>query len=1299
MSSTIHSRLARFIVAPSASARESAAIADMSDADAWGRLRQIVEENARTRTARQVESLLTKFADLDVCLYDETQINREQRIAVALQGIHVLLSKGGLLNTRDRSLQEHAETLLEYLNASQSHRKSNYILAIERALSTWPTSRALEDLRNRQGLCMDPAFDGLFAKPVLFSFKNTDRFARLQHHRTYLKKSVLTWRGAGVTGFCRRVYRSRKQMGWYHSKSHYEEQLVKRNAAIADLFLNEHDAALAKKEPLARKEAAEDFFDEQSVDEVIEKSAATVNQSFRSGFLGQNGLLEEQSFFLFWQRRQLKLNRPAMPDDAAGFAAMASRAVSGFAACYDRFLQEAWKILQEARKRSSNAVAAGPVPAARTSADKSIPWQNFDKNTPNWQERAQTEDLARRINGFDWDCAENERVFFQQQFLSHLSRLAGKPRVALDVVKYLKSADLAAQLNASLAPDGESPRLPADFLPNTPRIAWQVLSQVAQGPAGAAIIKAVLGPRSEIFTQDCGKAGLFFRACRQAYDYIDGFETPIDAIRGMAHGSVNAATELHKALRASALYMRGDAWESIPDVWTLGALKNDLMSARRNRFFNFAEHRLKKVDVWLQRAVEYPWYTFLSASLPWEKLVRRYISPSWSKTPFSALHKGTGGAERKTRDVYQTAYFEALSKTLDDLKTSIPDDIDNTIRNTRGFSQKKIRERVIRQAIIFGAIEQYQQMNKEYLAGLKNPPGANRTSLRFDGAGYKGGSLMLSVLSRAEQLLSKKAFRISRADIRKSSVFRRLTNAQIDLKLLDRWLDSLSFSAEDRKAIRDKHKLAKANDTLNRKTEPPEIITVETVANSLKDVAEHMQGSARLKLQSGGVTGISTKGLTYFVPINNFLLRVRVDGLLGWKRRAVYELGTTSSYAELVIGSQKSIPAQFGLWAAVGPSFGKYFNLTFGGRGVMGAERPTFSGVILRLPLKTKTPYYRRDQNGSLQLVKDEKGEPCPQTLAALQARLLTLQASPEYGSVETTVLETLLAEFPDLSVSVVDKTQEFSVTYSGSTETNFGAAVPGHENLAAVSLSAGFLGHYQPRNRRSTVEASGYIRIQREVIGRESNLSAFAAGGWRPVKEAFSFGDGFAFNMEVARAEASLYNKSALARFELPTEGGFLTKDAYYEVEHPTLSSLSDSMANKELGKQAPFDFLSRDETEKMHRFLQGQSLDENKLQRFAERHCIKPSVVEQYNRLTAQANACRAGSAEAVRRADELYDEALALAKDPANYDFASLRVYERFRHETYSGLNLAIQVQRLNGLEGTHVAAKFEVKRASS
>ncbi|HEX4878769.1 MAG TPA: hypothetical protein VFV39_02905 [Limnobacter sp.] len=441
----------------------------------------------------------------------------------------------------------------------------------------------------------------------------------------------------------------------------------------------------------------------------------------------------------------------------------------------------------------------------------------------------------------------------------------------------------------------------------------------------------------------------------------------------------------------------------------------------------------------------------------------------------------------------------------------------------------------------------------------------------------------------------------------------------------------------------------------------------------LSHLIEQIQGASRYRFLSGGVAGLSTKGVSGTLTglFLGLLARFKLD--LRWMklRQAGVEIAMPPYNLEMSIFSSQGNQTQIGAGAAIGPGMGP-FEITAGGSiKALSIDQREDSGVVLRMP---------RERGKEQQLRLQFK---------AMLSDLLTLAPGAKGNG---TLLKTLLERYPNLSVNIIGSAGEYKRTHGANLEVNAGISA----GLAKVAVHGEAGVQFHARMSRHHRDCGGAIQVHRHLLGRrlqigaEGRLEARFAGISDPFRANMLTLDGLTGSVDFATAGRHV--KRDVVYVE-----GKISPLSYYEVEYQSFedfkhaimqrldvwSNAKAKQGNKtiEAAEAEILAFLKKvaERRKPHHTFAARCELREAVAREIDALHGL---IAQHENHPSLQRQAL----AEHLRRA------LLEKLECRDSYEETSFRAYDRNDRTETGGIHAALRLEHVNQAEGVHAHTRL-------
>ncbi|MFN4328752.1 MAG: hypothetical protein ACK4FF_07740 [Limnobacter sp.] len=448
----------------------------------------------------------------------------------------------------------------------------------------------------------------------------------------------------------------------------------------------------------------------------------------------------------------------------------------------------------------------------------------------------------------------------------------------------------------------------------------------------------------------------------------------------------------------------------------------------------------------------------------------------------------------------------------------------------------------------------------------------------------------------------------------------------------------------------------------------------DLIRRQFHHVVDHIQGASRMRWSQGGRIGLNTKGLTGTLTqlLTAMVVRLKLNLQILRARQAGLELAMPPYNLELLLYSSTGRSVQAGAGAAVGPKFG-HTELTAGlDVQAIAHETMEHKGIALRLPRI-------RGQEESLR-----------RNFKALLDDLLTW-SQPGYQPRDG-LLNSLLAKYPDLSVSVIDRYTDTNQAHSVSLEAGVGVGA-GPLRLAASADTGATL---TTRQSRQVQDTRGAITVDKRIIGKHLKLGSGARVDLRlPVTHndvRFNALHGELFGVSVDWAVSGQQ-----VRLETVRQDGLLHGMSFMEVEYLNHSEFEQAVLDH-LGSWVHARAQAKKiSPEKAHQQIM-DFLDEVRAQRhtirsYGARAELKAAVVNHVNQLaTLQQALLLENSPQARSQAAEVTDFIRRVLEHPSSYEPTSFRIYERTEQQNRVGVRMGLHLDSHLSSEGVHAQARL-------
>ncbi|HET9642110.1 MAG TPA: hypothetical protein VFP68_01815 [Burkholderiaceae bacterium] len=783
--------------------------------------------------------------------------------------------------------------------------------------------------------------------------------------------------------------------------------------------------------------------------------------------------------------------------------------------------------------------------------------------------------------------------------------------------------------------------------------AWRVAMALADTPSGMDVLQAVLDlPVDQTHRRDFA---LLLKAAAAMPPDFAAQATPMDILESDAA----LQTLPGEAIACAAARMAGDVDAARVHQWALTAVRNDLFDAGPGSHFCAINARLMKMGRWIERAT--------SGRKRWLR------NPLVGKSPFRALRHGVQGVERAPAIARHRL---ARENALREAATALKDRLIEVANTARSPGRNRVPEALLRAAVLEHCLQTPapQSLERKGFAEDARSDIAKRVARMLQpSAGTSSGT------SQATADLAMRL--VQQPDLVK------LAKARFDAKILAAWFlearkagggtgtlhHGVTEQADWAEAVA-KGLTRAEEEAVGRDTRVPKV-TRETVRTALKDIIANIEGSSRLRLSSGGISGIGLRQITASISAiaSACFARGRVDARLQRGRQAVFEIAMPPYDMEMVLGTQRQIAGQVGGGAFVGPDL-----WCVGKAGVnvdtvlYGIDKADVRGISLRLP---------------------RVGRPVPELreeFSRLVDRVLDGSEGGEQAADEQPLLKRLLEEFPELTVNRIGAAGD------GRRRHSLGADIAASASSWMLKANAS-IGAFVEAQRDVTKhyrDASGRMRVERSIIGNTARAGVGVRASIGPtLTVAQTTGS-------AGRNDVSLGAVAAGASAERILSGAFDRREEVYEDGRLHPLSFVETECNdvdEFLGRLQPRldQWLAAGVDRKRLR----EKLDEMKqhtmpTHSFAARFIMKP---EQRARDDVYRSALRLCELHPSGMPEAAKTLALAIEgqwKDPASMQPYSLRAYDRRLMQQTQGVELLMQLASVDAAEASHIDNRLDV-----
>ncbi|MCS4510441.1 hypothetical protein [Xylophilus ampelinus] len=647
----------------------------------------------------------------------------------------------------------------------------------------------------------------------------------------------------------------------------------------------------------------------------------------------------------------------------------------------------------------------------------------------------------------------------------------------LQVLQYLNLiediADAWRQRTANIGPDAAEPYRPPDMDTAT-ATAWQTLTALASTPTGLPLCQLLL--QRPIEASQLLDVSLMLKAAAVAATEAGIGLDPIALLRLPSTGRTLAG----EALLCAAARLAGDLAAAAPHSWALGAVRNDLMSDGPGSDFAVINDRLMKMGRWVERATS-----------DRETPLRH---PMRAKSPFRALHHGVQQVDRGAsighhKVLRDQAVLTAASNLRDHLVTTPP---------PAASSLTIVPTALLRSAVL------------EHCLADADARGLER-------AGFDTAALKNIVARMSERLtLPDETPATAAARLLALPEVQALASLRLDAATLSSWTGDARRAKDEGQPASTSGDMAPGpldiahaalqtarDEALGRDTRVADI-NRETVRSALQDIVQNIEGSGRLRLSAGGISGIGLRQITATISAlaSALFLRGRVDAQLQQGRQAVFEIAMAPFDAEIMLATQRQSKRNIGLGGFIGPDLGAGKIGINVDANLWISEHNQLAGITLRLPRVGRPMSTLRDEFSRLvdHLLDGSTGG----SAMAAPLNTATTRATATTADVEAAgpgahpLLRQLLQAFPDLTVNQIANGGDSRRRHS------IGVDLAGAIGAGWFKATSS-LGGYAEGQRdvtRHYADASGRMRLVRSVKGEidSAGMAARAALGAGPA-------------------------------------------------------------------------------------------------------------------------------------------------------------------------------------------------------
>ncbi|MFE8646315.1 hypothetical protein ACFX58_14615 [Sphingomonas sp. NCPPB 2930] len=835
---------------------------------------------------------------------------------------------------------------------------------------------------------------------------------------------------------------------------------------------------------------------------------------------------------------------------------------------------------------------------------------------------------------------------------------------ALDVTATI--ADAWRQRASNIDPDAAGPsETPAMDVGTA--TAWRALAALAATPDGLVWSRALL--RRPIDASQALDVSLLLKAAAVAATEAGIGLDPIALLRLPATGRTLSGA----AVMCAAARLAGDFAAATPLSWALVAVRNDLMHDGPGSDFAGINDRLMKMGRWVERA------TSNQESPP--------RHPMREKSPFRALRHGVQQVDRgpsigRHKVARDQALRTAASALRDHLATmSTP--------ACEASGQNGVPAALIRAAVL------------EHCLADTNAQGVERAGFDEDAlediAALLGPRLTDLVLP--DETLAATGSRLAALP-----EIRALADLRLDAATLSRWTED-ARQAQDAKrpapTVEDVPPTpldiactalqAARDEALGRDTRVVDIDR-ETVRAALQDIVRNIEGSSRLRLLAGGVSGVGLRQITATISAlaSALFLRGRVDARLQQGRQAVFEIAMPPYDVEIMLATQRQSKRTFGLGGFIGPDIGAGKIGINVDANVWTGEHSELAGITLRLPrVGVPVATMRREFSRLVDHLLDGSagGSAMANPFSDATAVAAATTNVDAAGSGAHSLLRQLLQAFPDLTVN--------RIADGGDSRRRHGLNVDlaGSIGAGGFKASAG-LGGYTEGQRditRHYADATGRLRVVRSFRG-DINTAGVAARAALGASHAVSSATG---NVELGLLAlpvaigAERIVGGSFDRVEKVYEDGRLHPLSYVEREFQNVDEFLEHLKH-----ELPDWLAAGAPPERLQKLLDEIRTHAQPTHTFSTRRIVTPE-------MKARDDAYRS-TIDLLEQLPHSQDTVAALREaveaqwqDRQCLQPYSIRAYDRQVSQQTLGIDLVAQLAAVDSAEASHIDNRLDVK----
>ncbi|WP_430233207.1 autotransporter [Paraburkholderia tropica] len=538
-------------------------------------------------------------------------------------------------------------------------------------------------------------------------------------------------------------------------------------------------------------------------------------------------------------------------------------------------------------------------------------------------------------------------------------------------------------------------------------------------------------------------------------------------------------------------------------------------------------------------------------------------------------------------------------------------------------------------------------------------------------------------------------------ELARSAPFKSIARGPFDLERLASWGKVAQVPADSQFWAQLDDLKQKATPDVSTAT-PADPRSADDLRQSLKNVANGLQSSSRLRLTDGARLGVSTRGLS--ANIGKVLhagavpVAPRVDLRASKSREAVVELSRGTQGVEMFLGTTKTSVRHAGAGVLVGYDFDVGLTQMRAGLTTQAVlhsrELSEPSGVSLRVARRVKDDGTGYDDNAMREKLSGIIDHVFDETTHA---------HAPDSGGSQGTWNRLAQRYFddPDVSVSWTD-TVARTVKRGASADVGVSVKLPGPASFARVGATAGVGYERTAKQTLDSKETSGRMQIEQHRVGAGSRLLGRFGASVSATENVGKVGVGFA-SLDAPSGTLTFADDSHLAKIQLVREDGKLMHRAcLFDTEYSSAHTYTQTI---DASREQWIDLFAEQIADEQHtrrqadpdvqlrppRELAAERLDQHlgdvkanrrPNQTYFHRYRLRRDAA---SRLDTVAAVKMQLPADAHAEHAQLDAKSARILQDPASWMPAELKVKERTTVTRSPGLNFMVQMNTQTSATG--------------